>query len=104
MSLHDHSDVQTVDELRNLQIRDIDHFVNTLHNDGHVNNLVQELDHPDETATAEPPQFLHCLNSMHLQPDDELQLRASTVFSTVYPSLTKVCSTKRWRTRPGRRP
>ena len=28
----------------------------------------------------------------------------STVFSTVFPSLTKVSSTIRWRTRPGRRP
>ena len=43
-----------VDDLHN---RDIDHLVNALHNDGHVDSLVQELDHTHETATAEPSQF-----------------------------------------------
>ena len=45
LSLHDHSDVQTVDELRHLHNRDIDHLHKLQLRDGsgHVNNLVQEL-------------------------------------------------------------
>ena len=62
LSLHDHRDIHnrkncTCGTSEHLHGRDIDHLVNAPHNDGHFDNLVQELDHTHETATAEPPQF-----------------------------------------------
>ena len=94
-SLHDHRGVHTVDELRHLHNRDIDHLVNTLHNDGHVDNLVQELDHPARRQLRNLHSF------QHRQPVLVEDLLNKTLES---PSWEKTSKTTGGRERPRQQP
>ena len=42
--------------------RDIDHFVEELHDSGYLNELVQKLDDPRELQPRNPHSYLHCLD------------------------------------------
>ena len=71
LSLHGHRNVDPLSMSTNCGTSTVFCTVSTpalsLRNDGHVNNLVQEVDTTHDTATAESPQFF-CAVSIRCNP------------------------------------
>ena len=70
--------------------RDIDHLVEELHDSGHVNDFVQEMDDLRELQLRNPHSYLYCLDPGTViaqrarQPPQELNCGIITVFCTVF--------------------